>query len=60
MTGAGSRGPSASDFSPHVFVVDAGGSITAQGPAGTLAAVQELLRDADGIEIIAGDVNREA
>jgi len=44
-----------SDFSPHVFVLDAGGSITAQGPAGTLAAVRELLRDADGIQIIPRD-----
>jgi AhpC/TSA family len=45
----------ASELSPHVFVVDAGGSITAQGPAGTLADVRELLRDAEGIEVIAGD-----
>jgi hypothetical protein len=48
-----------SHFSPHVFVVDEGGSITAQGPAGTLRAVRELLRDAQGIQIIHGDVNHE-
>jgi peroxiredoxin len=48
-----------SDFSPHVFVVDEGGSITAQGPAGTVAAVRELLRDAQGIQIIPTDVSDE-
>ena len=46
----------ASDFSPHVFVVDEGGSITAQGPAGSLAAVHELLRDAEGIRILPAEV----
>jgi hypothetical protein len=50
----------ASDFSPHVFVVDEGGSITGQGPAGTLADVQELIRDADGIRIVPTDVNHGA
>lgn len=48
-----------SDFSPHVFIVDEGGSITAQGPAGTVAAVRELLDDAEGIQVIRTDVNRE-
>jgi hypothetical protein len=46
----------ASDFSPHVFVVDEGGSVTAQGPAGSLAAVHALLRDAEGIRIIPAEV----
>jgi len=48
-----------SDFSPHVFVVDEGGSVTAQGPAGTLAAVRDLLRDAEGIQIIPGGADHD-
>ncbi len=43
-----------SDFTPHVFVVDAGGSIAAHGPAGNVAEVGRLLRDADGIRIVPG------
>jgi hypothetical protein len=50
----------ASAFSPHVFVVDEGGSITAQGPAGTLADVRLLLRDAESIRIVPSDVNHDA
>jgi hypothetical protein len=45
-------GAFASGFSPHVFVVDEGGFVTAQGSAGTLAGVRELLRDAEGIRIV--------
>jgi hypothetical protein len=48
-----------SDFSPHVFVVDEGGSVTAQGPAGSLASVRELLHDAEGIQIIHTEADRD-
>src|SRR5207237_4987691 len=41
-----------SGFTPHVFVVDAGGSIAAHGPASSVADVGRLLRDADGIRIV--------
>jgi hypothetical protein len=41
-----------SDFTPHAFVVDEGGSVAAQGPAGDLAAVRRLLRDAEGLRIV--------
>ncbi len=47
-----------SGFSPHVFVVDEGGFVTAQGSAGTLAAVRELLRDAEGIRIVPSEDER--
>jgi hypothetical protein len=43
----------ASGFSPHVFVVDEGGFVTAQGSADSMAGVRELLRDAEGIRIVA-------
>lgn len=42
----------ASGFTPHVFVVDEGGFVTAQGSAETLAGVRALLRDAEGIRIV--------
>jgi hypothetical protein len=42
-----------SGFTPHVFIVDAGGSIAAHGPASSLADVGRLIRDADGIGIVA-------
>ena len=41
-----------SDFTPHVFVVDEGGSIAAKGPAGDVAAVAGLVREAEGIRIV--------
>ena len=39
-------------FTPHVFVVDDGDSIAAQGPADSVAAVRTLLADADQIQIV--------
>jgi AhpC/TSA family len=39
-------------FTPHVFVVDEGDSIAAQGPADSVAAVRSLLADADQIQIV--------
>jgi hypothetical protein len=41
-----------SDFTPHAFVVDEGGSVAAQGPAGDLGAVRRLLREAEGLHIV--------
>jgi hypothetical protein len=41
-----------SGFTPHVFVVDEGGAVTAQGPADTLDAVRALVRGSDGIRIV--------
>jgi hypothetical protein len=41
-----------SGFTPHVFVVDEGGAVTAQGPADSLDAVRALVRDAEGIRIV--------
>lgn len=41
-----------SGFTPHVFVVDEGGAITAQGPADSLDAVRTLVRESEGIRIV--------
>jgi hypothetical protein len=41
-----------SGFTPHVFVVDEGGAITAQGPADSLDAVLTLVRESEGIRIV--------
>jgi hypothetical protein len=41
-----------SGFTPHVFVVDEGGAVTAQGPADTLDAVRTLVRESEGIRIV--------
>jgi len=41
-----------SGFTPHVFVVDEGGSVTAQGPADSLEAVRALVRGSEGIRIV--------
>ena len=41
-----------SGFTPHVFVVDEGGAVTAQGPADTLDAVRALVRESEGIRIV--------
>jgi hypothetical protein len=41
-----------SGFTPHVFVVDEGGAVTAQGPADSLGSVRTLLREAEGIRIV--------
>ena len=47
-------------FTPHVFVVDEGGSIAAQGAADSIEMVQRLLREADSIQIIHTEVSRGA
>jgi len=39
-------------FTPHVFVVDEGGSIAGQGTADSPAAVRALLAEADAIQIV--------
>jgi hypothetical protein len=39
-------------FTPHVFVIDEGGAVSAQGPADSLDAVRTLLREADAIQIV--------
>lgn len=41
-----------SGFTPHVFVVDEGGAVTAQGPADTLDGVRALVRESEGIRIV--------
>jgi hypothetical protein len=41
-----------SGFTPHVFIVDEGGAVTAQGPADTLDAVRALVRESEGIRIV--------
>lgn len=41
-----------SGFTPHVFVVDEGGAITAQGPADSFDAVRMLVRESEGIRIV--------
>ena len=41
-----------SGFTPHVFVIDEGGAVTAQGPADSLDAVRTLLRESEGIRIV--------
>jgi len=43
--------------SPHVFVVDEGDAVVAQGGAASLADVAALVRDAQGIRIVPGDVD---
>jgi hypothetical protein len=45
------------EVSPHVFVIDEGGAIVAQGGAATLADVEALLREGQGIQVLpeAGD-----
>ena len=53
------RGRSVSDafgveVSPHVFVIDEGGAIVAQGGAVTLQDVEALVRGAQGIRIVPG------
>jgi hypothetical protein len=45
-------------FTPHVFVVDEGGSIAAQGPADSVEMVERLLREAAGVQIIHTEVSR--
>lgn len=42
------------EVSPHVFVIDEGGAIVAQGGAVTLADVERLVHDAQGIRIVPG------
>jgi hypothetical protein len=47
-------------FTPHVFVVDAGGAIAAQGPADTVEMVEHLLREAEGVRIVDTEVSSGA
>ena len=44
-------------FTPHVFVVDEGGSIAAQGPADSIQMVQGMLRQAADIRIVRAEVS---
>jgi hypothetical protein len=45
------------DVSPHLFVIDEGGAIVAQGGAASLADVEALVREGRGIQVLpeAGD-----
>jgi len=45
------------DVSPHLFVIDEGGAIVAQGGAATIADVEALVREGRGIQVLpeAGD-----
>jgi hypothetical protein len=40
------------EVSPHLFVIDEGGAIVAQGGAATLADVEALVREALGIQVL--------
>jgi hypothetical protein len=40
------------EVSPHLFVIDEGGAIVAQGGAATLADVEALVREARGIQVL--------
>jgi hypothetical protein len=40
------------DVSPHLFVIDEGGAIVAQGGAATLADVEALVREGRGIQVL--------
>jgi len=40
------------EVSPHLFVIDEGGAIVAQGGAATLADVESLVREAQGIQVL--------
>jgi hypothetical protein len=40
------------DVSPHLFVIDEGGAIVAQGGAATLADVEALVREGQGIQVL--------
>ena len=42
------------DVSPHVFVIDEGDAVVAQGGAVTLGDVEALVRNAQGIRIVPG------
>ena len=42
------------EVSPHVFVIDEGDAVVAQGGAGSLADVEALVRGARGIQIVPG------
>lgn len=46
-------------FTPHVFVVDEGGAIAAQGTADSLATVRTLLAEADAIQIVGTEPTHE-
>jgi len=40
------------DVSPHLFVIDEGGAIVAQGGAATLTDVEALVREGQGIQVL--------
>lgn len=40
------------EVSPHLFVIDEGGAVVAQGGAGTLSDVESLVREARGIQVL--------
>ncbi len=40
------------EVSPHLFVIDEGGAIVAQGGAGTLSDVESLVREARGLQVL--------
>jgi hypothetical protein len=40
------------EVSPHLFVIDEGGAIVAQGGAATLADVEALVREGRGIQVL--------
>jgi len=42
------------DVSPHLFVIDEGGFVVAQGGADDLDGVRALLREGEGIRIVSG------
>ncbi len=42
------------EISPHLFLIDEGGAVVAQGGATTLEDVEALVRGADGIRIVPG------
>jgi peroxiredoxin len=43
------------EVSPHVFVIDEGGAIVAQGGAASLEDVEALVREGRGIQVLPGD-----
>jgi|1186.fasta_scaffold312591_2 hypothetical protein len=46
------------DVSPHLFVIDEGGAIVAQGGAASFADVEALVREGRGIQVLPGQGSR--
>ena len=42
------------EVSPHIFVIDEGGAIVAQGGAASLEDVEALVREGRGIQVLPG------